>query len=142
MSGSNRLCLRALGVALAMFLLVPVGSAFAQSADATVNMAGVSFAPTEVHVAPGATVQWTNGSPLQHTVTADDGSFDSGLLDPSATFSQVFDAPGTYQYYCQPHGSAGGNGMSATIIVDDPNAVAPPTVVQRTPDDYMPTETD
>jgi hypothetical protein len=34
----------------------------------------------------------------------------------------TFDAPGTYQYFCQPHGAAGLKGMSATLIVDDPAA--------------------
>jgi hypothetical protein len=34
----------------------------------------------------------------------------------------TFDAPGTYQYFCQPHGAAGLTGMSATLIVDDPAA--------------------
>jgi plastocyanin len=123
MSGIQRLWARILVAALAMFLVFPVGSVFAQ--DATVNMVGVSFSPVEVHVAPGATVQWVNTSPLQHTVTSDDGWFDSGLVDPDGTFSQEFDAPGVYQYYCQPHGAAGLNGMSATIIVDDPGAGAP-----------------
>jgi plastocyanin len=123
MSGIQRLWARILVAALAIFLVFPVGSVFAQ--DATVNMVGVSFSPTEVHVAPGATVQWVNTSTLQHTVTADDGSFDSGLVDPDGTFSMEFDAPGVYQYYCQPHGAAGLNGMAATIIVDDPGAVAP-----------------
>jgi plastocyanin len=142
MSGNQRLWARLLVAALAMVLVLPVGSAFAQDAGATVNMVGVSFAPTEVHVAPGSTVLWVNASTLQHTVTADDGSFDSGLLDPDATFSMSFDAPGVYQYFCQPHGAAGLNGMSATIIVDDPGAVGPATVTQRTPDDYQPTEAD
>jgi plastocyanin len=142
MSGNQRLWARLLVAALAMVLVLPVGSAFAQDAGGTVNMVGVSFAPTEVHVAPGATVVWVNASTLQHTVTADDGSFDSGLLDPDATFSMSFDAPGVYQYFCQPHGAAGLNGMAATIIVDDPGAVAPATVIQRTPDDYQPTEAD
>jgi plastocyanin len=140
MSGNQRMWARFLVAALAMVVVFPVGSAFAQ--DASVNMVGVSFAPTEVHVAPGATVQWVNASTLQHTVTADDGSFDSGLLDPDATFSMSFDAPGVYMYFCQPHGSAGGNGMSARIVVDDPGAVAPATVTVRTPDDYQPTEAD
>lgn len=81
-------------------------------------MKNLAFAPTEVHIAPGQIVLWTNSDPLQHTVTADDGSFDSGLVDPGATFSQEFDTPGTYQYFCVPHGSAGLHGMSATIIVD------------------------
>jgi plastocyanin len=119
MSGFHRLCLRVLGVALAVLCLVlPAALAFAQDADATVAMQGLSFAPTTVHISPGQTVMWTNSSPLQHTVTADDGSFDSGLIDPDGTFSMTFAAPGTYQYYCQPHGSAGLQGMAATIVVD------------------------
>ena len=116
---------RSLGAALALCLLLPASSAFAQSADATVDMQGISFVPTEIHVAPGGTVQWTNSSPLAYTVTADDGAFDSGMLDPGGTFTQLFDAPGVYQYFCQPHGSAGLHGMSATIVVDDPNAEVP-----------------
>jgi plastocyanin len=123
MLGFYRLCLRVLGVALAVvWLLVPVGLASAQDADATAIMQGVSFTPTTIHISPGQAVQWLNSSPLQHTVTSDDGSFDSGLIDPDGTFSMTFDAPGTFQYYCQPHGSAGLHGMSATIVVDDPNA--------------------
>ena len=114
------------GTALALCLLAPAASAFAQDAEATVVMGGLSFSPTVVHVAPGATVLWTNSSPLAHTVTADDGSFDSGMVDADSTFTVTFDTPGTYQYFCQPHGSAGLHGMAATIIVDDPAAAAPP----------------
>jgi len=109
---------RVLGVVLVLLLLAPVSSAFAQGADATVDMKNLAFAPLEVHIAPGQTVMWTNSDPLQHSVTADDASFDSGLLDPGGTFSQEFDTPGAYQYYCVPHGSAGLHGMSATVIVD------------------------
>ena len=152
MSGMNRLLLLVLGAALAVCLLAPVGSVFAQEADATVDMQGLSFLPKEVHVGPGATVLWTNSSPLAHTVTADDAAFDSGMLDAGATFSMVFDSPGTYQYFCQPHGSAGGRGMAATIVVDDPSAteeeMAPGDVVApgpatiapapRNPNDYVP----
>ncbi len=128
MSGFNRMYLRVLGAALAVCLLAPVGSVFAQDADATVDMQGISFMPIEVHVGPGATVLWKNSSPLSHTVTADDGAFDSGMLDPAATFTMVFDAPGSYQYFCQPHGSAGLHGMSGTIVVDDPAATDLPTI--------------
>src|ERR1700730_15994740 len=106
-SGPYRWGARVSAAAVALCLLVPVGSAFAQDADATVDMVGLTFAPTVIHVGPGAVVQWTNSSPLAHTVTADDGSFDSGSVAPDATFTWTFDAPGTYQYYCAPHGSAG-----------------------------------
>src|SRR3954447_16606486 len=147
MSRTFGFCVRALGAALALCLLIPGSAAFAQDADATVDMQGISFVPREIHVAPGATVMWTNSSPLAHTVTADDGSFDSGLFGNGETFTQVFDAPGVYQYFCQPHGSAGLVGMSAVIIVDDPDAAAvqqapaqsaPVPTRVRNPDDYTP----
>jgi plastocyanin len=149
MSGTHRLCARALGAVLALCLLVPVGSVSAQDADATVDMQGISFVPKEIHVAPGATVLFTNSSPLGHTVTADDGAFDSGLLNSGEMFAQVFDAPGVYQYFCQPHGSAGGVGMSAIVVVDDPGAVVEEPVIEEpaapaaparnpNPDEYYP----
>jgi len=78
------------------------------------------FQPKQIKVKAGTKVTWTNDGQVQHTVTADDGSFDSGSVDPDSTFSTTFDAPGTYQYYCAPHGSAGLHGMAATIVVDDP----------------------
>jgi plastocyanin len=124
MFGFRRSGVRVLGAVLAIFLLAPVGSVSAQSADATVDMKNLAFAPLEVHIQPGQTVMWTNSEPLQHTVTADDASFDSGLIDQGDTFSQSYDAPGTYPYYCIPHGSAGLKGMAATVIVDDPNALS------------------
>jgi plastocyanin len=120
MSRIDRMCARVLGAALALSLLAPVGSAFAQDASTTVDMQGVKFVPAELHVAPGSTVLWTNSSPLAHTVTADDGSFDSGTLDAGATFTMSFDTPGTYSYFCAPHQSIG---MVGSIVVDDPGAV-------------------
>jgi plastocyanin len=45
-------------------------------------------------------------------VTADDGSFDSGSLATDATFSQTFDAAGTFAYHCTIHPS-----MTGTITV-------------------------
>jgi plastocyanin len=113
------MCVRVLGAALALCLLAPVGAASAQAADSTVEMQIITFSVVEAHVPAGGSVLWANTSTLAHTVTADDGTFDSGSLDPGATFSMTFDTPGSYQYYCQPHGSAGLHGMSGTIIVDD-----------------------
>ncbi len=122
----HRNCARAFGAALALILaLMPGGLALAQDDGAvTVDMQAISFTPPVIHVSPGTTVVWSNGTSLQHTVTADDGSFDSGPLHGGDTFSQTFDTPGVYQYFCQPHGSAGLHGMSGAIVVDDPNAAA------------------
>ena len=59
--------------------------------------------PDETPVAKGDTVVWTNRMSMQHTVTADDGSFDSGLIDPNRSYERVFDRPGDYAYHCTPH---------------------------------------
>jgi plastocyanin len=54
-------------------------------------------------ISAGQTVTWSNTGAQQHTVTADDTSLDSGLIDPGNTFSFEFDTPGVYTYHCTPH---------------------------------------
>jgi plastocyanin len=100
--------------------LLPAGPAVAQDAGPTVQMQPRTFAPAELHVAPGTSVIWTNPSDVEHTVTADDGSFDSGNVEPGDSFSMTFDTPGRYQYYCQQHGEPGLQDMAGVIIVDAP----------------------
>src|SRR5262249_39702693 len=51
----------------------------------------------------GGTITWTNMGSQQHTVSAADGSFESGLVEPGATWTMEFDAPGVYAYVCTPH---------------------------------------
>src|SRR5207247_3529887 len=58
------------------------------------------FDPAIVRVQPGETVEWTMDGNEPHTVTADDGSWDSGTLLPGATYTHVFDRPGAYAYHC------------------------------------------
>jgi plastocyanin len=77
-----------------------------------VTISGFAFGPASVSVPVGSTVTWTNQDGTAHTVTADDGSFDSGSLAQGATFSQTFDTPGTYPYHCAIHSS-----MTGTITV-------------------------
>jgi plastocyanin len=101
---------------LGVWLMLPVSTS-AQAA-ATINMTDDAFDQTEVHIAAGQTVQWNNGNVKVHTVTADDGSFDSGDLPTGSQFSMEFDAPGTYPYYCNYHGGPGGDGMSGVIVVE------------------------
>jgi nitrite reductase (NO-forming) len=36
-------------------------------------------------------------------VTADDGAFDSGNVDPGQSWRRRFDTPGTYPFHCTPH---------------------------------------
>jgi len=62
------------------------------------------YSVNELTVPVGTTVTWTNDDPgMAHSVTAVDGSFDSGLLADGETFSYTFDTPGDFEYYCTPH---------------------------------------
>ena len=82
-----------------------------------VDIKNFAFAPKTLTVAPGTTVVWTNSDTAPHTVTADDGSFDSGNLEQGATFKFTFSKAGTFAYFCMYHGGKGGTGMSGQIIV-------------------------
>src|SRR5215213_1477550 len=85
-----------------------------QDAVFDVSVVDFAFEPGTVSVPAVATVTWTNTGSRPHTVTADDGSFDSGRLDPGEQFSQTFDQPGTYTYHCGFHPD-----MQGSIVVTE-----------------------
>jgi plastocyanin len=70
------------------------------------------FSPATLTIAVGSTVIWKNTSQVAHTVTSDDGTFDSGDLPAGATFRYTFTTPGTFHYTCAYH-----PWMTGTIIV-------------------------
>ena len=49
------------------------------------------------------TVEWRNNDTMAHTVSAIDGSFDSGNMQPGAVYTHTFIQPGTYNYVCVYH---------------------------------------
>ncbi|MDE1858484.1 MAG: cupredoxin domain-containing protein [Thaumarchaeota archaeon] len=63
------------------------------------------FAPDNITLVIGVnnTVTWTNNDSSIHTVTANDGSFSSGYLNPGGSFTYTFAKPGVYEYHCQIH---------------------------------------
>jgi len=69
----------------------------------TVNIQDDAFDPATTSIAPGTTVTWVNNDDEAHTVTADEGLFDSGRLDPGDSYSVWFDGSGTVAYHCEPH---------------------------------------
>ncbi len=91
------------------------GSGPTAPAGTSVRMAGSRFEPATLTAAPGVTVRWFNDDGLPHTITAADGSWDSGNLAPGATFDREYDLPGTYLYLCRYH-----PGMTGTIVVAAP----------------------
>lgn len=87
----------------------------------TVSIQDDFFSPQNLTVTAGTRVTWTNNGSMAHTVTADDGSFDSGRLDPGQSFSWTFNSSGTVPYHCSFHGGYGGVGMSGTVNIGNNN---------------------
>ena len=87
--------------------------------QATITVVGMSFSPAVVTITTGQPVCWTwTNAPYQHTVTADDGSFNTGAPNSSGNFQHTFTTAGTFGFYCQVHGSLTG-GMRGMVIVQD-----------------------
>ncbi|HET8524187.1 MAG TPA: cupredoxin domain-containing protein [Thermomicrobiales bacterium] len=106
----------AVGLTLALALIgliLPAHEARAQDA-VSVSIHNFAFDPGTITITAGTTVTWTNNDSTTHTVTADDGAFDSGNLPTGQSFSMTFDTPGTFTYHCAIHPN-----MTATIIVTD-----------------------
>jgi plastocyanin len=72
-----------------------------------------AYDPQTLTVSLGDKVTWVNSGEDVHTVTADDGSFDSGDMKRGASSSYTFTTPGTYSYSCVPH-----PWMTATVVVN------------------------
>jgi plastocyanin len=86
------------------------------------------FAPRELTVNVGDEVTWTHRDGEQvHSVTADDGSFDSnpdcstanpkGCMSDHNTFKHTFGAEGRFPYFSKTFGGPGGQGTSGVIVV-------------------------
>ncbi|MDP8957231.1 MAG: PLDc N-terminal domain-containing protein [Actinomycetota bacterium] len=83
------------------------------------------FDPEAVHVSVGTRIVWPNVGQSSHTVTADDGSFESGDLKPGQEYARTFDRAGAYRYYCRYHGTPGGRGMAGVILVGNARLQSP-----------------
>ena len=104
---------------LALLVFVPAALAWQSQqqgamGNSTPNSGSVSiedfyFEPSEAAIQPGDTITWTNNGNHTHTVSADDGSFDSGTLQPGESYSHTFQNPGTVPYHCSIHPSMTGS---------------------------------
>jgi plastocyanin len=122
---------------------IPQPTAAAPEATAAnelvVPMANFAFAPRELVVPLGATVAWVNQDGAPHNVVADDGAgFRSELLNTGGRFAQTFGAVGTFAYFCELHGAAGGVDMAGVIRVV-PAGEAPPAAAVVVPTSAPPT---
>ena len=120
----------ALLIPAAMLILSPLvmSASPAMAAETTVKMGAdngmLAFQPSKVEISAGDTVKWENNKLAPHNVVfekapagEDAAKFSHKALafSPGETFSETFDTPGEYTYYCEPHRGAG---MVGTIIVN------------------------
>lgn len=77
-----------------------------------IDIIGTKFSESAVTIRVGTVVTWTNKSDNEHTVTSDDGLFDSSVSDGGGTFSFTFTEAGEFPYHCEIHRS-----MKGKVIV-------------------------
>jgi plastocyanin len=112
---------RVLSIGLLGVILLMIGSGTTcqpqepgPEAEFDVAIEGYAYIPAEITISVGSTVTWYNKDPDIHTVTAQEGTFDSGNMARGDTFSYTFEAIGTFEYYCIPHPY-----MTAKVIVEE-----------------------
>lgn len=107
--------------AVAAVSLAILTAAPAMAASVDMNDA-LQYVPATVTIAAGDSVTWTNVGTAPHSVTADDGSFNSSpgcpgninsCIGAGGTYTHTFSSAGTFAYHCLVHGAA----MSGTVIV-------------------------
>ena len=84
----------------------------APNSATTVDIRDHAFNPAQLNVAPGTTVTFVNNDTEAHTATANDGLFDSGVLEPGSSFDVWIDGSGTVTYHCELHPD-----MQGSIVV-------------------------
>jgi plastocyanin len=128
--------MRRIGMAMAcgalatgtLMMAAPQTGVAAGSGKRSVSIEQRQFAPRELTVNVGDEVTWTNRDGEQvHSVTADDGSFDSNPACSTAnpkecmsnhdTFKHTFGAEGRFPYFSRTFGGPGGQGTSGVVVV-------------------------
>jgi plastocyanin len=69
----------------------------------TVRMFAYMYAPATLIIGVGDVVEWVNDDVVVHTVTSENGGFDSRGVQGGSVWRARFTEPGIYPYYCAPH---------------------------------------
>jgi plastocyanin len=80
----------------------PAPSGQARKAE-KVEIVEFTYSPDPVVVQVGGKVTWKNEDNPPHTATADDGSFETGIIETGKQKSVTFKEAGTFTYYCKVH---------------------------------------
>ena len=132
--------MRRLAIAIPLGLALALVSGPSLAADQSVHATSSStFSPSTVTVNVGDSVTWTNDGGF-HNVHFEDGKLDepsSPAFSWASNPKRTFDTAGTFRYFCEQHGAAGGVGMSGTVVVQESGGPPPPggTPTDTTPPD-------
>jgi len=99
---------------LMMLATIFLSAAAAVGASQSVDIRDMRFDPGTVTIHVGDTVEWKNTDDRDHTITASDGSFDSGNLSSGASFRHTFKSAGKYSYKCSYHPR-----MKGVVVVEE-----------------------
>ncbi|MCM2323829.1 MAG: plastocyanin/azurin family copper-binding protein [Oligoflexia bacterium] len=92
---------------------VPSGTIAIGIPAGSVSLGDQAYGENPRRIAIGTTMTWINNDSLPHTVTSETaGSFDSGTMEPGATFTHTFNEAGEFAYFCAIHPA-----MRGTILV-------------------------
>jgi plastocyanin len=104
-------------VVASFFVLVMPASAASYSVKMGTDSGMLQFDPANLTIKAGDTVKWVNNKLSPHNVVFDSTkvpgdvagkiSHKALLFSPGESFETVFDTPGEYPYYCEPHRGAG-----------------------------------
>jgi plastocyanin len=90
------------------------GAETANTIQTSVSIESFGFYRAHINVDPGTPVEWINVDTRSHTVTSDDGAFDSGEMKPGQTFTFTFDESGKWRYHSELDSN-----MTGSVIVGE-----------------------
>lgn len=103
--------------ALALSLMAMSGATPASSGEFTTKakILDSGYQPKRLEIGQGTAVKWVNKGSETHTVTANDGSFDSSDVAPGETFRRRFKDTGVFKYRCTIHPELRGKVISGDV---------------------------
>lgn len=90
------------------------------AAGQTVEMYDSCFSGSAQFVGAETTVRIVNRGELPHSLTAADGSFGTGTLQPGQSASIDVGEAAVVRVFCELHGTRQGEGMAGLLVVGEP----------------------
>ncbi len=81
----------------------PIPEETVVGSNVSISIQNFAFSPPSITVPALTEVTFTNNDSTAHTITADDGSFNSGSIEPGKQYLHTFEKPGTFKYHCSIH---------------------------------------